>query len=615
MAAAAIAASAAVISASAASFSEDNIVFVDQGGWMQKWDSNFNVVDSSTHPVVTSRYTFVDLKRAAGNPLSQKKKLVRMNCDYGPGMGDYDGTVNYAHSRFFLALNNNNYNQPANISIALNYYDGSNDGRILEVFRLDNATNSFSADGAETLTTLSRRNEEGDGPWTVRSNAGDWIWHQFDIIVDVNGGKPGMVYGYIDGKLYGYTKVPENRLDADNKKVYHSYTIVADKDSFTKTNDEIMLKLPDDYVRATIYANTDDYTVTLEDVINHQGLSDDISDLPNAIMKTSALESYMPGADSYAYDSISSGSLINPSVTYNEDKTVATIAQNTDDAAEAALMIRGGYPVTGQNGMGYSNYKNTGQWTVFSFDQQIVKGQNIYYGIGNNSYNNCINMWDNNGKLVVHMTGESGYGYGNPTLDGQDGKPDVGYNDKAHIDWLLDHVNKRQYLFVDGKLVTEGDISTGRNNQVFVYTKGDAELNISEWSMTLYNQDAEYEDIRSSIEGAVASGIVWEKGKMTYEITESMEGGGDIAVSVCAKSVGDYEPTDETKVITAIYDEDGNLLDIKLNQFVSEQTLADETVTNVFKYTEDMKTVRTYVWEMTNIIPQVKDYHMDILNE
>ena len=595
-AAAALVASLAVMPVHAASFSDSNIVYTDIGGVQQKWDSNFNVQESVVYS--TNRYSLVDLKRSAGQELSQLKKLVRVNCDYGPGAGDYDGDVNYAHSRFYLALNNNSYDQPANLSIALNYDTGSNDGRIIKVFGLENSTNAFYASGSESESTMLRYNAEGGGPWTVRSNAGDWIWHQFDLIVDVNGGKSGMVYGFIDGKLYGYTKVNENRLDNDKNKIYHGYTIAADAGSFTKTNDEVIFRLSDDNVRSTIYANTSDYKVTLEDVINSQGLSDDISGIDNAIMRTSDLETYMPGSDSFAYNNSDAAEehRIQTNVTYNADKTVATVAQYTAEKAYAASMSKGGYPVTGSNGIGYSSYANTARFIRLSFDQQIEKGT-IEYGISNGNYKRGISFWSNDGYLVVSAQGNSEY-EGNQTLS------NVGYNDKAHIDWLIDTVEKKQYLFVNKKHVNSGSVDISRINDIQIQTTGDASVDISDWSMTLYNNDASYESVKAQITDG-SGNVDWDDEKLTYEITDEMEG-SKIAVSVAANNIEDYMPNDDTKIITAIYDEDDRLLALEVNPYVSGQTIADETITNVFDYTEDMKTIRAFVWDVsdTEMTPQ-----------
>ena len=72
--------------------------------------------------------------------------------------------------------------------------------------------------------------------------------------------------------------------------------------------------------------------------------------------------------------------------------------------------------------------------------------------------------------------------------------------------------------------------------------------------------------------------------------------------------------SETTKVITAIYDSEGRLIDANKVDYVSGQTLADETVTNIFTYSSDMKTIKAFVWDFANgnMVKQVNAFTMTL---
>ena len=491
-----------VMPAQAARFSDDNVVYTDIGGIQLKADSNFEV---TTTEYSTNRYSYLEAKRKTGQALGSDKKLVRLNSDFGPGGGDYDGTVNYAHSRFYIAVNQGS-SADARLRIQLNYDTGSNDGRVENIVSIESTVNSFythncnNASDSDTGTYFGIYEPAGEGPFQIRHNAGEIPWNQVDLIVDVDGAKSGMVYAFINGQLYGYTQVAANRLDNGSKKIYHGYTVTASSGRWSSSNDRFYFKsatnAAGEPVRATCYANTADYTVSLEDVMNHQGLTADLSGETNSniIMKTTELRTYMPARDDWAFTKYgvmnnTQSDLVNThnqNVSYSEG--AATIALNTSEKTEAASMLRGGYPLNNNMGIGYSNYKNVAKFIRLSFDQQIEKGT-VEYGVVNPNYTKGVSFFNNGGNLVVSTQGQSDFGYDNTILS------DVPYNSKAHIDWVYDTADKVQYVYVNGKFVSKGTIGKSRIGDIRIMTTGDTSVTIDNWSMTLYNNDAVLEDI------------------------------------------------------------------------------------------------------------------------
>ena len=598
-----------VIPAQAATFSDANIVYTDVGGVQQKWDSNMNVVESTTYS--TNRYNYVHLKRKSSGGLSADKKLVRVNCDYGPGAGDYDGTVNYAHSRFYVAINEGNSTK-ANLLVMLNYYDGSNDGRVEKIFTIESRVNSFYPAFKDADTTFVRYEPTGEGPFKVRHNTGDWEYNQIDLIVDVDGAKSGMVYGFINGQLYGYTRVDASKLDYNSEKIYHGYTVAARSGNWTSTNDQFKFKLADDNVRSTIYANTSDYTVSIEDIMKHQGLNGSLPETDEKVVfATKDLETYMPGNTSWAFtdtnfdctEAAYNSYGFNKNVSYNEDMTVATIAQNTSEKTEAASMLRGGYPLNSNVGIGYSNYKNVARFIRLSFDQQIEKGT-VEYGVANPNYTKGVSFFQSNdATLSVSVQGQSEFGYTNAVIN------DVAFNEKAHIDWVYDTVEKVQYVFVNEKFISKGTIGKSRIGDIRIMTTGDTSVTIDNWSMTLYNNDQTFDELRFEItgdNGETTFGWMDDNCFIDYD-AES----GDFVVSAGAEATN-YDGS--ANFIVALYAEDGVLLDADIQNFASGDVVGDEVepkMFNVNDYEKDIATISVFLWELDGIKPLIVQKELD----
>jgi len=591
-----------------AGFSSANVVYTDIGGIQQKADSNFEV---TTEQYSTNRYTYLEAKRKTGQALSSDKKLVRLNSDYGPGAGDYDGTVNYAHSRFYVAVNQGSSSE-AGLRIQLNYDTGSNDGRVENVASVELNVNSFymhacnNDQNSDTGTYFGIYEPAGEGPFQVRHNTGDIPWNQIDLIVDVDGGKSGMVYAFINGKLYGYTQVAASKLDANSKKIYHGYTVTARSGQWSKSGDVFYFKsnmnAEGQPVRSTIYANTDDYTVSLEDVMNHQGLTADLSEEtnPNIIMKTTDLQTYMPGRNDWGFTKYgvmnnTQSDLVNThnqNVSYSDG--AATIALNTSEQTEAASMLRGGYPLNNNMGIGYSNYKNVAKFIRLSFDQQIEKGT-VEYGVVNPGYTKGVSFFNNGGNLVVSAQGQSDFGYDNTILS------DVAYNEKAHIDWVYDTVEKVQYIYVNEKFVSKGTIGKSRIGDIRIMTTGDTSVTIDNWSMTLYNNNQTYDDLYVEITGEVPST------EPTFEWNEDCYVDyvdGDFAPVVSATATN-YDGT--AKIYFAVYAADGSLLDCTIKDFESDVFYGDEVevVFSEGNYDKAVDKVSVFIFETGTIRPLI----------
>ena len=491
--------------------------------------------------------------------------------------------------------------------------------------------------------TVGRAYPNGDGDlivenydkdfWSLRSSKDEQTYHKLDFVVDANAlsSQANITYLFVDNRYIGSNYTSTNG-GFDNFYGY-SFRILSGKS--INTNTTVEAYFADGFEGHTEYNDTEDYKVCLEDVLQDIGMGDAIDS--TMIYKTSKLDWYLPSTVNaremyYTKNGTKSSRVINTpngtsksTVTYSGQ--TATVSHTQSDASEweEAADVLAFQPYSIDNarhtGVSYKSYHPRAKYVKLSFDQTITSGDGTWLGYdlyAKDTGVEGLQMWNNGGNLVVGIKG----GGGNNTLNGSGKKPVALINGTNHIDWIMEFVENetntseggiKQYVYVNNKYVGEGKIGTNtftRLNNIRLFTKGDSnpEITIDNWSMTLYNETANLSAIAASITN---ENIIWGSGnyEMGYE-----KKGNKIAVLVTASNNAGVTPSASTKVITAIYDINGRLIDAISNAYVSGQTLADETVTNTFDYSSDMKTIKAFVWDYVDgsITPQVDAYEMTI---
>ena len=336
------------------------------------------------------------------------------------------------------------------------------------------------------------------------------VFNTIDVIYDFSNGHDFAMFMFIEGKLVGISKPSSNKPDK-----FYGWTIRS-SDSVNRQNDYI--EVWGDEATGwghTEYMQANGYYPTLEDVMQDQGLMTDTVTDNKIMMKTSALSSYMPPASANCKVN---DTQINTDVSYSGTKATISHAQSDTSTLEvAAHMLQGVIPPN-NSGLSYASYHPRAKYVRISFDQKINSGAVGYSVCYNTIRNTSLEFWKDNGYLYGSVRG----GGGNNYLNGANGRATAEQDATNHIDWILEfHENEEttseggiiNYLYCNGKFVGQGKVGNNSQNRladITVETKGGANpgVEISNWSMTLYNDTAQLEDIDTEITGG--SGTVEE---------------------------------------------------------------------------------------------------------
>ena len=319
-------------------------------------------------------------------------------------------------------------------------------------------------------------------------------YDKIDLIMEYNKQDGATSYLFANGKYMG------SYYDSGlTDKHFHGIVFRILKGSSRKlrgNSDYVALKFDADRIGHREYYNTDDYVVTIEDVMQDAGLGGALGE--NMIYKSApdALEWYMPGNNqtAYTYESdYSERKRINTNVTYSGTAAVVEATNTSDSYKTAAKMLSGFYPINGKTGISYESYHPRAKYIKLSFDQTISNDAMwLEYKTRYSGTAQALQMWDNDGSLVVGIKGGS-----NVTCNGNGNKPEASTTGTNHFDWILEPDEEngcmKQYVFVNGEFAGEGSFGSEyavRVADIILSTKNAAgTVKIDNWSMTLYKDE------------------------------------------------------------------------------------------------------------------------------
>ncbi len=573
----------------------------------------------------------VKMVASSGKTLTSNRNPVAYK--FGVSASDYgeyqDVNATYAHMRFYLASFSDQYRNATNkLQLRLDK-DGTGSSRDAYLFHTwkegDNFETSvypasYSSSAAYTSKDwmgIAHQGGAGNGPAdNVTANSHQTApkaedYDKVDLIVEYNKQGGATSYIFVNGKFMG------SYYDSGlTDKHFHGIVLRIASGQKTRGNsDYVAAKFDTDRVGHREYYNTDDYMVTMEDVMQDAGLGAEL-DEENMIYKSKAgdLEWYMPGynygifTDVYTYErDYSERQRINENITYSG--TAATIeATNTDteNYATAAKMLSGFYPINGKTGISYESYHPRAKYIKLSFDQTISNdGMWLKYETRYSGTEQALQMWNNNGNLVVGVKGGS-----NITCNGSGYKPTATTTGTNHIDWILEPVETgtdegylKQYVYVNGKLASEGKVDSyyaNRVNDIILSTKNaEGTVTIDNWTLSTYNQNADFAEIESVITGVEpATTFEWMDAECAFEAD------GALFVIFGAAEATRYEGA--AKLYIAVYGESGALLDLDIKDFESGLVYGNEEEPKIFDasaYAEPVDFAVVYLWENGTMKP------------
>ena len=604
----------AALPAQAAVFSSDNWVQYEKGFFTSSDDfaeyfTEYTDTDFGNGQLTAVRMVATSTKTLTKNRNPVSYKIGDSSSHYGEHIND---KAAYAHMRVYVATFSDQWRNCFDYFQMRMDKDGtgaSRDTWLFDTYEKDGGcvsevypTNYKSEYAYVTLGSVypAHQGKLGCGPadsGTADSNTrelSDSDYDKFDIIMEYNKQGGATSYVFINGVFSG-CYYDSGLTD----KHFHGivFRVLQDK-KIRGNSDYIAVKFDSDRIGHREYYNTDDYYVTLEDVMQDAGLGDDIDS--TMMYKTSNIQNYMPGADRAGYIYNAKGGdterrPINRNITYSGNTAeIAVTNTDTSNYELAANMIAGIYGQNPKFGVSYESYHPRAKYIKLSFDQTISNdGMWLEYQTFYSGPVQAMQMWNNGGYLVVGVKGSGK----NITCDGTEGHPTAEMTATNHIDWIIEPVvdfsnesNTKliNHVFVNGEFLSSGTIDNQyaqRICDIILNTKSAAgTVTIDNWSMTVYNETADF-----------------DSNAVDYEITHD-DGVDKIAVSVKPGKIEGYTPGGDAYVITAVFD-GGKLLDIAINTDVT-----DGVCTNTFNYTQDMDEIKAFVWNISDaaVAPQTR---------
>ena len=473
---------------------------------------------------------------ASRNPIAYK--FGENLSSYGTHSGD---NATYAHMRVYVATFSDQWRNCFNNYTMRIDKDGTGSSRdfaVIETYTPSGASSMVTKTYAKNYNTsgayMSKTSITGhqgrlgvgpDGNDTADSTTRtlpDSAYDKFDIISEFNKQSGTTTYLFVNGEFaccYYDSGLNVNRH-------FHGIVFRTVNTSARVNSDYIAVKFDTDRIGHREYYNTAGYTVTFEDVLQDAGLGETAGGT-EVIFKTSDIQNFMPGDEKVPYiypKDASARERINENITYSGNAAQIAASNTSSDYSIAARMLAGMYPLIGKHGVAYEDYHPKAKYIKFSFDQTIsASGMWLEYATYYSGKVQALQMWNNDGKLVVGIKGGS-----NVTCNGSGKKPLATTTGTNHIDWVLepDEANEcmRQYVFINNVYAGEGSFGNQyvvRLNDVVLSTKNaSGTVTIDNWSMTVYNDYAEFEDT-----GLEAPGVLEYKYKnLKVLFNEDFEG-------------------------------------------------------------------------------------------
>ena len=338
------------------------------------------------------------------------------------------------------------------------------------------------------------------------------VYQTFDFIFDC---KKGYVYGYIDGRLIA------TKINATHFNNFYGYTICgsAEDNSFTNGT-KVWFKYDTERPGETIYVDTDDYTVRLEDVLVDAGLASKNSD-PCNIMESDHIADYVFAGDTdyNYYDTYERRD--------SNGNPVSITAEKVKTGSGNVAQLYGGCYYKGYDWPGYAKGKGV---IHVSFDQKINKKLNSGSNVASSSYSCNVVSESNKSYTLFSMKPASGNKM-QVTLEKQQGDDnpkftlDKDFNDTIHYDIVLygKHYNTEPvtsaaeavgYYFADGHYLGSYTINRGADSdtpgtdiwwtptQLLVYSDNTANVTYSNYKIAVYDENKDPEDFISVIDSS-----------------------------------------------------------------------------------------------------------------
>ena len=442
--------------------------------------------------------------------------------------------------------------------------DDENDGFLYGVTEYDRC-HIYTSTNENDLTTDSY-----EGRNFLRFGTSDTPDYQtFDFIFDCY---KGYVYGYIDGRLIA-TKI--NATHFDN---FYGYTICGSADDTCFANGtKVWFKYDTERSGETIYVDTDDYTVRLEDVLVDAGLASNNGD-PHQIMESDHIADYVFAGDTN----------YNNYGTYerrdSSGNPISTTAEKREAGSGNVAQLYGGCYFKGKDWPGYAKGKGV---IYVSYDQKINKKLNNGSNVGSSSYSCDVLSESNKSYELFSMTPTSSNKM-QVTLEKQQGDDnpkfvlDKGFNDTIHYDIILygkhystapatDYAEAVGYYFADGQYLGSYTINRGADKdtpgtdiwwtptQLFTYSDNTANVTYSNYKIAVYDEYKSAEEIVAELDN---SQMRWVNTRLNVD-------GNTFTVSGKIAAGGNDIP-DTSKAYIGIYDAENKLLDCYGSSYTTE---------------------------------------------
>ena len=401
-------------------------------------------------------------------------------------------------------------------------------------------------------------------------------YQTFDFIFDC---KKGYVYGYIDGRLIA-TKI--NATHFDN---FYGYTICGSaKDNSFANGTKVWFKYDTERPGETIYVDTDDYTVRLEDVLVDAGLASNNGD-PHQIMESDHVADYVFAGDTdyNYYDSYERRD--------SNGNPVSITAEKIKTSSGNVAQLYGGCYYKGYDWPGYAKGKGV---IHVSFDQKINTKLNSGENVASSSYS--CNVVSEGGKSYELFYLNPGAGNKMQiTLEKQDGDDNPkftlnkDFNDKIHYDIVLygkhyttapatETAEAVGYYFAEGKYLGSYTINRGADKdtpgtdtwwtptQLLLYSNNTANVTYSDYKIAVYD---EYKNPLELVGEIDESQRGWANTRLTVG-----EGAYANSFTVSGTMMAGKDAVPEgSKVYIGVYDAENKLLDCDSIEYtVSEIT-------------------------------------------